>query len=326
MRSDRLLSILLLLQAHGRLSARVLAQRLEVAERTIHRDIEALSAAGIPVYTERGRNGGVALLPGYRTDASGLTASEARALFIFAGRGTLADLGLEGDLRAALRKLMVSLPETQRPEAAEAAERVLVDPRGWMRKVDEIPQLPAVQAAVWDSLRLRIMYRGSDGGEARERIVDPYGLVAKAGVWYLIAGDRGDARLYRVSRMESAETTGESARRPAGLDLEALWELLRRRIEERGPGVGVRLRVRQEALERVLRITASQLVGPAEREPEDRGSTVLTLPFVAEGAARGALLGFGLDVEVLAPASLRAEMRAVARAVADLYSEPGLPA
>ena len=195
-----------------------------------------------------------------------------------------------------------------------------------MRKVDEIPQLPAVQAAVWDSQRLRIMYRGSDGGEARERIVDPYGLVAKAGVWYLIAGDRGDARLYRVSRMESAETTGESARRPAGLDLEALWELLRRRIEERGPGVGVRLRVRQEALERVLRVTASQLVGPAEREAEDRGSTVLTLPFVAEGAARGALLGFGLDVEVLAPASLRAEMRAVARAVADLYSEPGLPA
>ena len=320
MRSDRLLSILLLLQAHGRLSARVLAQRLEVAQRTIHRDVEALSAAGIPVYTERGRNGGVAILPGYRTDASGLTPAEARALFIFAGRGTLADLGLEGDLRGALRKLMVSLPETQRPEAAEAADRVLVDPRGWMRKGDEVPHLTVVQAAVWEAQKLRILYRSGDGGPARERVVDPYGLVAKAGAWYLVGGDAGESRLYRVSRIESAESTGEPATRPANFDLEKTWEGLRRRVEERGKGVVVRLHVRGEAVERVLRMTASQLVGPAGREVTDSHGTLLVLPFVAEAAARGVLLGFGLDVEVLEPPTLRAEMGRVAREVASLYA------
>ena len=320
MRSDRLLSILLLLQAHGRLSARVLAERLEVAQRTIHRDVEALSAAGIPVYTERGRSGGVAILPGYRADAGGLTPTEARALFIFAGRGTLADLGLEGDLRGALRKLMVSLPETQRPDAAEAAERVLVDPRGWMRKGDEVPHLAVVQAAVWEGQKLRILYRSGARATARERIVDPYGLVAKAGAWYLVGGDAGESRLYRVARMEAAESTGEPATRPANFDLEKAWEELRRRVEERGRGVTVRLRVRAEAVERVLRVTASQLVGPAEREATDGDSTLLLLPFVAEGAARGALLGFGLDVEVLEPRSLRAEMGRVASEVASLYA------
>jgi len=319
-KSDRLLSILLLLQAHGRLSARVLAQRLEVAERTIHRDIEALSAAGIPVYTERGRNGGLALLPGFRTDVSGLTGPEARALFIFAGRGTLADLGLEGDLRGALRKLMASLPETQRPEAAEAAERVLVDPRGWMRKGDDVPHLAFIQAAVWESRQLRVAYRNSEGGEGRERVLDPYGLVAKAGVWYLVAGDAGGPRLYRVSRIQSVEATGLVAVRPPNLKLEELWETLRRRVEDRGSGVMVTLRVRPEALERLLRVTASQLTGPAEHD-SGPAETLLRLPFVAEGAARGVLLGFGVDIEVLDPPSLRIEMRAVAGAVVALYSD-----
>src|SRR2546423_5095142 len=148
MRSDRLLSLLLLLQGRGRLPARELAARLEVSERTIHRDVEPLSGAGVPVYAERGRRGGVALLPGYRTDVSGLTGSDAQALFIFAGRGTLADLGLERDLRGALRKLMAALPEPQRPGAVQAQERVLVEPRGWMRRAEELPHLATVQAAV----------------------------------------------------------------------------------------------------------------------------------------------------------------------------------
>src|SRR2546423_3314602 len=147
-RAERLLSILLLLQAHGRLPARDLAERLEVSERTIHRDVDALSGAGVPVYTERGRRGGVALLPGYRTDVSGLTGADAQALFIFAGRGTIADLGLDRELKGALRKLMAALPAPQRPGARQAQERVLVEPRGWMRRAEELPHLATIQAAV----------------------------------------------------------------------------------------------------------------------------------------------------------------------------------
>ena len=205
MKSDRLLSLLLLLQGHGRMSARRLAERLEVTERTIHRDVEALSAAGVPVYAERGRRGGIALLPGYRTDVSGLTPDEARALFLFGGRGSpAADLGLEAPLRGALRKLLAALPEPQRPEAEEAGRRVVVDPRGWLRQPEELPHLPAVQAAVWSGRRLRIRYRSAGAEKAAERVVDTYGLVSKAGVWYLVAADRGEPRTYRVSRMEAA--------------------------------------------------------------------------------------------------------------------------
>src|SRR5215469_2118030 len=239
MRSDRLLSILLLLQVHGRLSAGDLAGRLEVSQRTIHRDVEALSAAGVPVYAERGRHGGIALLAGYRTDVSGLTAPEARALFVFAGRGTLADLGLEGELRSALRKLLSVLPEPHRPDAEQAAGRVVVDPRAWMRSRDDVPHLATVQDAVWRDRRLRMRYRRPGASDPVDRLLDPYGLVAKAGTWYLVGADGGEPRLYRVSRIEAAEVTDQAAERPAALDLEAL----RGRVEGRGPGVEVRARV-----------------------------------------------------------------------------------
>jgi predicted DNA-binding transcriptional regulator YafY len=322
MKSDRLLSLLLLLQGHGRLSARRLAERLAVTERTIHRDVEALSSAGIPVYAERGRNGGIALLPGYRTDVSGLSAGEARALFIFAGRGSAAtDLGLESDLREALRKLLAALPAARRPEAAEARQRVVVDPRGWLRPSEELPWLDVIQQAVWAGRRLRLRYRRAGAESASERVVDTFGLVAKAGVWYLVAGDRGDPRLYRVSRVEAAEMTDQAAIRPAGLDLEELWQRLRRRVEERGPGIEVEIRIRAERSEMLLRLAAAQLTLPPEPKPiaEAGGWLRHRLRFVAEAAAQGLLLGFGTDVEVLAPASLRSSMAATALAVAGLY-------
>jgi predicted DNA-binding transcriptional regulator YafY len=320
MRSDRLLSILLLLQVHGRLSAGELAERLEVAERTIHRDVEALSAAGVPVYAERGRHGGIALLPGYRTDVSGLTAPEARALFVFAGRGTLADLGLEADLRSALRKLLSVLPEPHRPGAEQAAGRVVVDPRAWMQSRDELPHLAAVQEAVWRDRRLRVRYRRPGADEAAERLLDPYGLVAKAGTWYLVGAAGGEARLYRVSRIEAAEVTGEPADRPPDLDLEALWEELRGRVEDRGPGVRVLVRVRPERLQLVLRVVASHLVERAGEAPAGAdGWPRLDLRYPAAGAAVASLLAFGADVEVLEPPGVRADLRDAARAIVALY-------
>ena len=328
MRSDRLLSILLLLQAHGRLSARELADQLEVSERTIYRDVEALSAAGVPVYTERGRHGGIALLPGYRTDLSGLTASEARALFIFAGRGTLADLGLEGELRSALRKLLSVLPEVHRSQAEQASERVVIDPQGWLRGREQVPHLATIQAAVWRERRLRIRYRRPDAVEARERLVDPYGLVAKAGTWYLVAAEGGEPRVYRVGRIEASELTEQPADRPRDLDLEALWEEMLQRVEDLGSSVEVQVRVHPDHVAMLRQLLRGSVVEPPA-DPEGKGEEaatggrVLTLRFPAEAAACGALLGFAAKVEVLHPPTLRRSMAAAARELLDLYGGGG---
>jgi predicted DNA-binding transcriptional regulator YafY len=299
-----------------------------VSERTVYRDIEALSTAGVPVYTERGRHGGCALVPGYRTDVSGLTADEARALFTFTGRGTLADLGLDGELRAALRKLLARLPEPQRPEALRAKASVLVDPRGWRREAEPVPALRVLQDAVYRGKRLRMAYRSSGTPAATARTVDPYGLVAKAGAWYLIAaaaGQGGEPRLYRVARVAEAIVLNEPADRPADLDLEALWESLRRRVEDRPAGVAVSLRVRADEADRVLRICRAQLADPVPapetaRAPETAAGWVkLDLVFVAEPAAAAVLAGFGPVVEVTAPESLRARLREIGAALLATY-------
>lgn len=323
MRADRLLSLLSLLQVHGRLSAGRLARELEVSERTVYRDIEALSSAGVPVYTERGRNGGCALMPGYRTDVSGLTADEARALFTFTGRGTLTDLGLDGELRAALHKLLARLPESQRPEALRAKESVVVDPRGWLREPEQVPWLRTVQDAVHRGRRLSMAYRSSGTPAASRRTVDPYGLVAKAGAWYLIAATDGQPRLYRLSRVSDAEALDEPATRPADLDLEAMWESLRRRVEERRTGVPVSLRVREAEVDRVLRVCRSQLSGqaPVPGEAVD-GWVGLDLEFVAEPAAAAVLAGFGQHVDVTAPDTLRARLFDIGSALTARYGTP----
>jgi predicted DNA-binding transcriptional regulator YafY len=313
------------LQARGRQTAGELAKRLEVSERTIQRDLDALGAAGVPVFSERGRHGGAALLPGFRTDMSGLTPAEARALFVFGGRGAPGDPELERDLQSALRKLMTALPALSRPDAMRAQERVVVDPRGWRRPAEDLSQLALVQDAVWSDRRLRLRYLAAGRTDPREQVVDPWGVVVKAGVWYLVAAMGGEPRLYRVSRIEEAEVLDEPADRPAQLDLEAVWRRLRQRVEEPGPGVEVEVRVRPDVVEMLLRLCAAQLVRPAVHEPatDASGWTILRLPFVAEGAARAVLLGFGVDLEVLSPAGLRRSMAETAKAVLDLYGTAG---
>lgn len=321
MRADRLLSLMLLLRSRGRLAAPELARRLEVSERTVLRDVAVLGAAGIPVYTERGRHGGIGLLPGFRTEVPGLTPDEAAALFAHGGRaaGGLDDAAL----RSALGKLLAALPATTRPAAERAGERVVIDPTGWRRPagVEELPWLAAVRAAVWADRRLRLRYRRSDRGPVVDRTVDPYGLLSKGGVWYLIAAHRGRPRLFRVSRLEQVRQTGAVAARPAGLDLEALWLRLRAELEQPAAPVPVTLRVRSERTALLLRITAAQLAGPpGEPRPDGAGWERLTLPFRALGAARGVLLGLGTDIEVLAPPELHADLAATARAVVELYA------
>jgi predicted DNA-binding transcriptional regulator YafY len=322
MRGDRLLSLLLLLQAQGRLTAHELADRLEVSERTIYRDLDALGAAGIPVFTERGPRGGAALLDDYRSELTGLTEEEGRALFTFAGPQLVADLGLGPRLEASLRKLMATLPESQHPGALRARQRVLVDAAGWMRPAEPVPHLGAIQEASWFERRLRLRYRGGDSES--ERVVDPYGLVAKAGVWYLVAGTEAGQRIFRVSRVESAEVLEEGFQRPKGFDLAAAWADSLEQFEAGAPSFKTTVRVAPEALAMLLRVLAVRVTEPIERVDAGQGGADgwrrLRLSFPGVGAARSALLQFGELVEVIDPEELRREIVEHARALLALYS------
>jgi predicted DNA-binding transcriptional regulator YafY len=310
MRSDRLLATLLLLQAHGRLPAPEIARRLEVSTRTVARDVEALSAAGVPVYAERGRRGGVVLMPGFRTDVSGLTDTEMRALLALTDQE--GDLGRE--LASAVRKLLAAVPEARRPGIARARRTVLVEQHGWRRPVHEGPALAVLERAVAADERVRLRYRSASSGTTATSTVDPYGLVSKAGVWYLVAARRGVPRMFRVDRVVDAELTGTPARRPDDRSLEQVWTELRDRLEAAPDPVVVQVRVDPAWRDRLLRVVVGQLV----EEPRGDGDR-LDLAFRAPGAAVGALLGFGAALEVLGPAEVRAEMASRAAEVVALY-------
>jgi predicted DNA-binding transcriptional regulator YafY len=320
-KSDRLLSILLLLQTRGRVPATELAERLEVSARTIYRDVEALSGAGVPVYAERGRRGGIALLPGYRTDVTGLTQDEARALFVLAARGAHTDLGLAGALGSALRKVMAALPAPHRPAAEATSERILVDPTRWLSPARPATDLGVLQSAVFTDRRLRIRYRHGGADADRTYTVDPYGLVAKAGVWYLVADHRGAPRLYRVSRVRSATVTADPVRRHAGATLADRWDLLRRRVEDRSTDVEVTVRVDRTVLPLFRRVHAAHLAAPPTADPDRPDHVRAVLRLRALAAARP-LLGFGAGVEVLDPPEARADLAATARAALTRYPAP----
>ncbi len=323
-KSDRLLSILLLLQTRGRVPAHELAERLEVSVRTIYRDIEALSASGVPVYAERGRHGGIELLAGFRTDVTGLTADESRALFILAAQGAHAALGLDDALGSALRKVMAALPEPHRPAAELMSRRVLVDSARWMpgaRGPDPaaaaIVDFDVLRDAVFADRRLRLRYRHSGDAGPSTCTVDPYGLVAKAGVWYLVADRRGAPRLFRADRVRSATVTEAPVRRREGVELADVWGVLKRQVEERPVGVEVTARVARRRYELFLRLHGHRLGGP----PEDDGASewlTVSLGFGVIGEARS-LLPFGGDLEVLSPPEVRAELARAAAAVTELY-------
>ncbi len=257
--------------------------------RTIYRDVEALSATGVPVYAERGRHGGIELLAGFRTDVTGLTAVESRALFILAAQGAHAALGLDAALGSALRKVMAALPAPHRPAAEMTSRRVLVDD------------------AVFADRRLRLRYRHSGDREARTYTVDPYGLVSKAGVWYLVADRRGRPQLFRADRVRSATVLGDSVRRRPGVELADAWEVLRRQVEERPGGIDVTVRVRRDRLDLFLRRMASSLVS-LPKEGDEGG---------AEAEGRDA------DDWATVHLSVRDELARVAPSVTALYQRVG---
>ncbi|WP_017627621.1 helix-turn-helix transcriptional regulator [Nocardiopsis chromatogenes] len=320
MKSDRLLSILLLLQTRSRVTAAELAERLEVSVRTVHRDVEALSAAGVPVYAERGRRGGIALLPGFRTDVSGLTAPEAQALFVLASGGAHGALGLDGALGSALRKVMAALPAPHRPAAEQMSRRIIVEAERWRSGPRADADLRVLQGALFGDRRLLLGYRHGGGREA-EYTADPYALVAKAGVWYLAADVAGEPRLFRADRVLWARELEEPVRRRPGQDPAAVWEELRGQVERRPEGVRVRVRVRASKAALFTRI-----VGPFLAEPPEPVAgrqwcgAVLAYP---EVRAVRQLLQFGADVLVSEPQSAREVMAEEAAALAALYGPQG---
>ncbi|MCW8379310.1 helix-turn-helix transcriptional regulator [Streptomyces justiciae] len=321
MKSDRLLSILLLLQTRGRVPAPELAERLEVSVRTIYRDIEALSASGVPVYAERGRHGGIELLAGFRTDVTGLTADESRALFILAAQGAHAALGLDTALGSALRKVMAALPAPHRPAADVTSRRILVDATRWKGGPQPAVDLQVLQDAVFTDRRLRLRYRHSGEREIRTYTVDPYGLVSKAGVWYLVADRRARPRLFRADRVRAATVLADAVRRRPGVELADAWEQLRRQVEERPGGIDVVVRVRRDRLDLFLRM----MTGWLTELPDDDGTqewVTARLSYGVLGEARQ-LLAFSDRVEVLSPPEVRAELARAAASVTDLYQPVG---
>ncbi|MDI3408451.1 helix-turn-helix transcriptional regulator [Streptomyces cavernicola] len=328
MKSERLLSILLLLQTRGRVPAHELAERLEVSVRTIYRDVEALSGSGVPVYAERGRHGGIALLPGYRTDVTGLTADESRALFVLAAEGTHAALGLDSAIGSALRKVMAALPAPHRPGAELAARRILVDPVRWLGGPQPAVDLEALQDAVFSDRRIDVRYRHSGRSEMRAYTVDPYGLVSKAGIWYLVADRDGAPRLLRVDRIEAATVTDEPVRRRAGVELAQVWEELRRRVEDRAGAIVVEARVRRPWLDMFVRMNGAYMTEPPRPSDSDSGSgsdsgsdwVPVRLAFNDIRESRQ-LLAFSDRAEVLSPREVREELRRAARSIVALYAE-----
>lgn len=343
MKSDRLLSILLLLQTRGTVPAPELAERLEVSVRTIYRDVDALSAAGVPVYAERGRHGGITLLPGYRTDVTGLTADESRALFVLAAQGAHAALGLDAAIGSALRKVMAALPAPHRPAAELTSRRILVDASRWTRGPGSglpLDHLGTLQDAVFADRRVRVSYVHSGSEGVRDYTLDPYGLVSKAGVWYLVADRDGEPRLFRADRVRSASLTEEAVRRRPGVELADVWERLKQWVERRTGGIEVTARVRRDRYGRFLRLHggvvtevvaedggtedegAEGVAGGGPRVAEGTGEWVTVRLVVEEERAARALLAFSDAVEVLAPPEIREELARAAAAVSALYEGP----
>ncbi len=319
MRASRLVSLLLLLQHRGRLTAAELAEALEVSVRTIYRDLEALSAAGVPVYAEPGRNGGCQLVGGYRTRLTGLTAKEAEALFATGMTGPVGELGLGTVLGAAQLKLLAALPKDLADRAASARQRFHFDAPAWFRATRNEPHLAALAAAVWDDRRVDIHYRhpGADG--PAPRTLDPFGLVNKAGVWYLVARRQGEMRTYRVSRVHDVSTLDEQFVRPADFDLAEHWNEAVAGFESLLPPVDVELRASAHGFDELGWITRTS--GPAIKAHTALadGWTRCTIAFESLDDAYLDLVRLGADVEILAPDSLRSRMAATAGALAALY-------
>ena len=337
MRADRLLSMLMLLQARGRLTAGQLAAELEVSVRTIYRDLDALSAAGVPVYAERGPGGGCALLEDYRTTLTGLTPDEVRALFMLSIPAPLAELGLGPELKAALRKLAAALPAARRDDEARARQRFHLDPAGWAEAPEPVPHLRTLHQAVWDDRCLEIVCLLPFDARATWR-VEPYGLVAKAGAWHLVCRRDGHLRVLRVAQIADARLAEATFARPPDFDLVAFWAAWCAEVEAGRGRYRATVRVAPQLVPWLAHHfglaaetagsgdEAASAARPGPGPDGNAGWLTLTLTFESLEEARARLLALGGAVEVLAPRALRATVADHAAQAAALYHVRNVPA
>ena len=320
MRASRLLSILITLQVRGRVTAQALAEEFEVSIRTIYRDIDELSAAGVPVYADRGPGGGFRLLEGYHTRLTGLSTAEAEALLLMGLPGPADDLGLAEPAAAARMKLLAALPASAGAGAMKVADRFHLDPLEWFRRISPPPNLAAAAQAVWQGRRIEIGYE-SWKATVRRRL-DPLGLVVKAGAWYLVARFGQHPRTYRLSNVLDITVLDETFERPEGFDLARHWRAEVQRFEADLRRETAVLRAHSRALSRLDRL-GSDIAEPLRAaEPDGQGWRQAEVPIEGPVHAAGLLAGFGDSIEAVGPPALRRELARIAAEVARLYAQP----
>jgi predicted DNA-binding transcriptional regulator YafY len=305
MRADRLLSILMLLETRGKMTARQLAAELEVSERTIYRDVTALSSSGIPVYTEDGPGGGISLVEDYKTDLTGLNADEVRALAMLNIPEPLVKLGVARDLKAAMLKLSASLPTVSRADETRTRQRIHLDASWWFEHEEPIPHLQTIQQALFQQKKLHLTWR--DFKTNVEQTLAPFGLVAKSNTWYLVAGGADHIRVLRVSKILEAQMLEETFEYPEDFHLPTFWKNWCEDFKKKQFVFSATVKISPELMEQLPRFfgehTASILTQAGA--PDQSGRVTLTLPFDSFESARARLLSWGSAVEALEPLSLR---------------------
>ena len=326
MRADRLLSLLLLLQTRGRMTAQDLADELEVSVRTVYRDIDSLGSAGVPVYADRGPAGGYQLLDGYRTRLTGLTSDEAGTLFLAGMPGPAAELGLGSVLAAAQLKLRASLPGELADRADRVRERFHLDAPGWFRGDEPTPHLSTVADAVWSGRMLEVRYRRWRAPREVTRTLHPLGVVLKAGRWYLVAASGDRTTAYRVSSILDAEMLDSPASRPTEFDLAGFWHEWTERYEQSVYTAMATVRMTVEALTRMAFVFPPEMsrVARAEAgEPDESGWLITRVPIESVRHGHIELLKLGAEAEVLDPPELRESFVATARGMTATYLPDG---
>ena len=324
MRASRLVNLLLLLQSRGGMTAAQLAEELEVSVRTIHRDVDELSAAGVPVFAERGPLGGIRLVDGYRTRLTGMTPDEAEALFLAGLPGPAAQLGLGTVVAAAQLKVMAALPPELRSRASRLVQRFHLDAAGWFQANEEVPHLATLSTAVWEGRKVAVEYHRGD--DVVSRTLEPVGLVLKGGAWYVVAVVEGQLRTYRASRVVEATLLDEPVDRPDDFDLAAFWVESSAAYERDQPSVVVDVRVREEQAWRLNQVFGRGTVAGGERveETDHPGTVRLRVRLGYPDEVPGLLLAVGHDVDVLGPPEIREKVAVLANRIADRYRDTAL--
>jgi predicted DNA-binding transcriptional regulator YafY len=318
MRADRLLSLLMILQLRGRSTAGDLSTQLEVSVRTVYRDIEALIQSGVPISSDRGRTGGVRLARGYQTRLTGLSADEAQALPFASVAVAAAALGFAGTAESARLKVLAALPQTAREQAYYASERFYLDPADWYRRSATPQHLRLIATAVWAGQVIQMDYESWRG--CRRRLVEPLGLVLKAGTWYIVGRRARQVSIYRVGSVRSVRILLRKYVQPRNFDLAAVWQQEVSRFEASLRRMKATIRVAESAMSRTDRLGADAAEAINLARPDQAGWRLAAIWIESIDHAAGMLLGFGSDIEVLAPELLRFELSKRAAQVCALYS------